>query len=80
MPEDTRFRDYPNYINNGGGGSGVIVPLVARFNGLYDAKQLFADGYNTVTVDVDGYTKITTEGIDRTQIPYSLTTTVEQGV
>lgn len=78
MPEDTRFRDYPNYIDDGSG-SGVIVPLVARFNGLYDAKQLFADGYNTVTVDVEGYTKITTQGIDRTQIPYSLTTDVVQG-
>ncbi|MBR4431879.1 MAG: hypothetical protein IKS76_01615 [Paludibacteraceae bacterium] len=75
MPEDTRFRDYPNYIDEGG--AGVITPLVANFNGVYDATQLFADGYNTVTVAVEGYTKITTEGIDRTQIPYVASTSVE---
>ena len=77
MPEDTRFRDYPNYID-GGGGAGVITPLIAKLNGVYDATQLFGDGYNTVTVDVEGYTKITTNGIDRTQFPYSASISVNE--
>lgn len=77
MPDDTRFRDYPDYIEGGGGGPGVIIPLVINGPGVYNKETYICDGFDPVTAG--GYpTVITIDGVNRNEIPFNVVVEVTQ--